>query len=405
MQTTHKLSFYDPKNCPLYQYIIDGIKTVEGRKNSEQYQKIQKDDMILFEYRDKGRDKDSILCKVTYVNKYKDVKSYLETETLEKTLPCVKTINEGIKIYESFVSKEQIEKLGFLGIGIEFIKTVKHNRLGGYYYKKYKKYAGRYVEERNKRINVNDIIKDMQTNKKIYVSMFKNVTDVDQLLKVPSSQFMKKFCADVTKKSSTKTYGQEDARYKIEARIRDLNTLLKDKIKPDFKYLDVGCNDGTLTNGIANHFGFNRDNVYGADIQFWSGKENDCHVNHMCFIDEDDPKLEVPDNFFDLITCYQVLHHNKNVCKMIAEIKRVLKVGGYLIIREHDKTGATTKEVLDMDHIRYLCIEEADHSFKNYIGDYRSKEEWTELFGMEPVSGIGPFDGSPTRIYTYLYIK
>ncbi len=40
------------------------------------------------------------------------------------------------------------------------------------------------------------------------------------------------------------------------------------------------------------------------------------------------------DNYFDLITCFGVLHHIPNVNKVLGEIFRCLKPGGYALIRE-----------------------------------------------------------------------
>jgi SAM-dependent methyltransferase len=41
-----------------------------------------------------------------------------------------------------------------------------------------------------------------------------------------------------------------------------------------------------------------------------------------------------PDNQFDLIVCFSVLHHIPNVSKVLSEIYRVLKPGGYVLVRE-----------------------------------------------------------------------
>ncbi len=38
---THIMSFINDKKCPLLDYIKSGVKTVEGRKNSPQYQQIK----------------------------------------------------------------------------------------------------------------------------------------------------------------------------------------------------------------------------------------------------------------------------------------------------------------------------------------------------------------------------
>ena len=40
--STHYLSILNPDECPTFDYIKKGIKTVEGRKNSEKYQKYKK---------------------------------------------------------------------------------------------------------------------------------------------------------------------------------------------------------------------------------------------------------------------------------------------------------------------------------------------------------------------------
>ncbi|MBT6955819.1 class I SAM-dependent methyltransferase [archaeon] len=45
-------------------------------------------------------------------------------------------------------------------------------------------------------------------------------------------------------------------------------------------------------------------------------------------------KLKFPDNHFDLITCFGVLHHIANVSFIMKEFSRVLKKGGILLIRE-----------------------------------------------------------------------
>ena len=58
-----------------------------------------------------------------------------------------------------------------------------------------------------------------------------------------------------------------------------------------------------------------------------------------------DGKIEKPDNTFDLITCFGVLHHIPNVSFILSELLRVLKPGGFLLIREPiNSMGDWTKE-------------------------------------------------------------
>lgn len=44
--------------------------------------------------------------------------------------------------------------------------------------------------------------------------------------------------------------------------------------------------------------------------------------------------IDLPDNCIDLITCFSVLHHIPNVSFVLSELMRVLKPGGYMLIRE-----------------------------------------------------------------------
>jgi SAM-dependent methyltransferase len=64
-------------------------------------------------------------------------------------------------------------------------------------------------------------------------------------------------------------------------------------------------------------------------------------------------KMEFPDHTFDLITCFGTLHHIPNVSHVLEEILRVLKPGGFLLLREpiismgdwtQARTGLTSNE-------------------------------------------------------------
>ena len=136
---THIIPFINNTSCPLLDYIKSGTKTVEGRKNSPTYHNIKKDDIIIF----KTKGEKDVHVKVTYVNKYKTLEDYLKTETIEKTLPCVKTLEEGIAMYNKWNSEKEREELrqkygyAFLGIGISLMSP---------YEQKYRKYKSKYLK-------------------------------------------------------------------------------------------------------------------------------------------------------------------------------------------------------------------------------------------------------------------
>jgi len=101
---------------PWFSLIRAGKKPVEGRKASPSHTKITVGDTIEFFC---GQER--FLCLVEGINRYKSLEEYLQCETLERALPGVRTIEEGIRIYLQWSTKEQINKHGFLGIQVKKI--------------------------------------------------------------------------------------------------------------------------------------------------------------------------------------------------------------------------------------------------------------------------------------------
>ena len=120
----HTISFVNNKECPLLDYIKSNIKTVEGRKYSSRYHNIRSNDYIRFVTKNEY----DVYVKVIYVNKYKTLKDYLIGETIEKTIPCVKTYDKAMEIYNKWSNIDDRNKLlrrygySFIGIGIEVCK-------------------------------------------------------------------------------------------------------------------------------------------------------------------------------------------------------------------------------------------------------------------------------------------
>lgn len=119
----HDLFIQNPDKCPVFDLIVSRKKTVEGRKNSKTYQKYKPGDIIKFIEK-----KRHCFAVITKINKYHSVRSYLEVETIDKTLPeCVDNIDDALNIYASWVKPDEINDLnkkegfGFLGIHINVI--------------------------------------------------------------------------------------------------------------------------------------------------------------------------------------------------------------------------------------------------------------------------------------------
>lgn len=95
--------------------------------------------------------------------------------------------------------------------------------------------------------------------------------------------------------------------------------------------LDVGCNDGSRTMFMAEHFRINAKNVYGIDYddelitlcrQRFNAEKVDLEVDNIPY----------ENDFFDLVICNQVVEHLKNYRKVIKDLVRVTREGGYIII-------------------------------------------------------------------------
>ena len=112
----HKISIMKP----YFHLIKEGKKTIEGRKNSIKYHYLKVGDEILFNYND-----ETCLTIITKINKYTNIREYLKMEKLEDSMPNIKTIKEGLKIFNNIYSNDIIDNLntkygyGFLSIHIK----------------------------------------------------------------------------------------------------------------------------------------------------------------------------------------------------------------------------------------------------------------------------------------------
>ncbi|WP_289161419.1 class I SAM-dependent methyltransferase [uncultured Parabacteroides sp.] len=113
----------------------------------------------------------------------------------------------------------------------------------------------------------------------------------------------------------------------------DLNLVHAYKYLPDRKF------DSVL--GLGSSWGYefipiipkiNKLNIIDSSIKTSSNKIDD--IIPIYSKANIDGRIDFEDDSFDLITCISVLHHIPNVSYVVSELVRVLKPGGYLIIRE-----------------------------------------------------------------------
>lgn len=107
----------------------------------------------------------------------------------------------------------------------------------------------------------------------------------------------------------------------------ELRSLLKNE---KGRLLDIGCADGTTTSAIANSnkkFKVTGIDYYRKAIEF-AGKT----YKNIQFTEGDAHKLPFDNQSFDLVTAIETLEHLQNPRQVLAEIRRVLKPNGKLLV-------------------------------------------------------------------------
>jgi len=121
----HILPIKNPKDCPTYDYIKSGIKTVEGRLYKSKYIFYQIGDKLTFVNSDTKEEKEEFSTIITDIRKYKTLEDYLVNEGFDKVLPCVKSMKKAIDIYNRWSNEKERKELqdkygfGFMGIQVK----------------------------------------------------------------------------------------------------------------------------------------------------------------------------------------------------------------------------------------------------------------------------------------------
>lgn len=108
---------------PYLNDIKAGYKTVEGRINRGRFSQLRPGDKVKFY--DAENPHDYIICTITGIQVYPTFFEMLRSEGLQKMIPDVTSLEEGIAIYESFPGyRENVEKYGALALRlkIEYIR-------------------------------------------------------------------------------------------------------------------------------------------------------------------------------------------------------------------------------------------------------------------------------------------
>lgn len=167
----------------------------------------------------------------------------------------------------------------------------------------------------------------------------------------------------------------------VEVALEDLHGLI-DAPRPAYPVvLDAGCGQGKAFQALVEHFQPER--VIGVDVDaaglVLARREAELHGIPAQLLASDLADIDLPDASVDLVFCHQTLHHLVRQEETLAELHRVLKPGGLLLVAE------STRE--------YICSWVIRLLFRHPMHVQKSAEEYLELirrsgfaFGPENVS-------------------
>ena len=175
------------------------------------------------------------------------------------------------------------------------------------------------------------------------------------------------------------------------------------------RFLDIGGGNGNILSGLQTRLGGARDDYICVENNAgW--QENYKYSNeNIRFLFWNNLKLEgIADGSVDIVFCMVSLHHmnDDTITRAISEIRRVLRVGGRLLTKEHNATP---------DNLRYIYWEHHSYhvldvvmgdspvpDWKDYcelsVNNFKSAEVWQELLigaGFNHVARSNRFLDSP----------
>jgi Uncharacterized conserved protein len=118
----HKCSIISTPSRPYLKWLKEGIKTAEGRVNTEKYRKIAIGDEIVFTDTQSG---DYIRGSVIFKHIYTTFEEMLRIEGVKNMLPFLNDseLSRGIQVYESFPGAERVQQFGCVAIGLNIIES------------------------------------------------------------------------------------------------------------------------------------------------------------------------------------------------------------------------------------------------------------------------------------------
>ncbi len=148
-------------------------------------------------------------------------------------------------------------------------------------------------------------------------------------------------------------------RYVHNNRLQNITNQLPNE--SELSVLDAGCGEGHLLEKLAKK---NPQNIhYGADLTELALDKARQRCPKAKYLLTDLSKIDLPDNYFNIIVCTETIEHIDDYQGVLKEFKRLLKPGGILIMTFPNEFWWTVSRLLlgrrpirVIDHVNFFTI-------------------------------------------------
>jgi SAM-dependent methyltransferase len=117
------------------------------------------------------------------------------------------------------------------------------------------------------------------------------------------------------------------------------------KIPPGQKMLEIGCGDGAITAELNKYLNLSEIHC----IEIMTPTDSKGIIYH-----KPEQMLKFQNDYFDIIYCSLSLHHIDDIINTIRQMYRVIKPGGFVILREHNSADVFDAMIIEIEHICYI---------------------------------------------------
>lgn len=121
-RTDFTFTISSPAHMPFLKYFREGSKTAECRIDGPGFRNLEVGKTIWFHNRFDG-----IVCRITFIHRYKGFEEMLNAEGIDNLLPQLKQVHpsrkmeDALKVYRGFPGSHRVATLGAIAIGVKWI--------------------------------------------------------------------------------------------------------------------------------------------------------------------------------------------------------------------------------------------------------------------------------------------